>query len=240
MTLAAPPDKGTVRLVIGTTASNDQIKECVVAHEQAATLGADGYCISADPAGTDWKNLVDSLDSTKQPPAWFTGFEVGLAPKHGSAKMSAEDRDYYNKAGRPLMVFPEISMWGNHADMLVNKEYWKQLQDEWNSYSPDLMKGGWVSSERWNTDVACIAFLSWYWNPRMSVDEVLDEYASFTFGAEAATARQLLELLDDANQDRDRKAKIRTTVAALDASLPAWAKRDWRWQEIVTSCNRFK
>jgi len=190
--------------------------------------------------GQDWKNLVDSLDSTKQPPAWFTGFEVGLAPKHGYAKMSAEDRDYYNKAGRPLMVFPEISMWGNHPGMLVNKAYWKQLQDEWNSYSPELMKGGWVYSERWNTDVACVTFLSWYGNPRKSVDTVLDEYASFYFGAEAAAGRQLLELLDDANQDPDRKAKIRTTVAALDASLPAWAKRDWRWQEIVTSCNRFK
>jgi hypothetical protein len=102
------------------------------------------------------------------------------------------------------------------------------------------MKGGWVYSERWNTDIACVEFLSWYRNPRKSVDEVLDEYASFYFGPEAASGRRLLDLLDDANKDPDRKAKIREAAATLEASLPAWAKRDWRWQEIVTSCSRFK
>ena len=190
--------------------------------------------------GKDWKNLVDSLDSTKERPAWFSGFEVGLAPKHRCAAMSAEDRDHYDKARQPLMVFPDISMWGNHPGMLVNKEYWKQLQAELNDYSPDLLKGGWPYSERWNTDIVSVMFLSWFWNPRQSVDEVLDEYASFYFGPEAAAGRQLLDLLDDSNKDPDRKAKIRETLAALDASLPAWAKRDWRWQEIVTSCDRFK
>ena len=53
--------------------------------------------------GKDWKNLVDSLDSTKQRPAWFAGFEVGVAPKHGFARMSAEERDHYNKARQPLI-----------------------------------------------------------------------------------------------------------------------------------------
>ena len=190
--------------------------------------------------GKDWKNLVDGLDSTKRRPEWFSGFEVGVAPKHEYARMSAEERDHYNKAGQPLMVFPDISMWGNHAGMLVNKQYWQELQAELNGYSPDLMKGGWPYSERWNTDIASLMFLSWFWNPQKSVDGVLDEYASFYFGPEAETGRRLLDLLDDGNQDPDRKAKIREAVATLEASLPAWAKRDWRWQEIVTSCNRFK
>lgn len=188
--------------------------------------------------GNDWKNLVDGLDWSKERPEWFSGFEVGVAPKHGYARMSAEERDHYNKARQPLMVFPEISMWGNHPGMLVNKEYWRELQSELNGYSPELMKGGWPYSERWNTDIVSLMFLSWFWNPQKSVDEVLDEYASFYFGPEAATGRRLLDLLDDANKDPDRKAKIREALAALEASLPAWAKRDWRWQEIVTSCNR--
>jgi hypothetical protein len=188
--------------------------------------------------GKDWKNLVDGLDWSKERPEWFSGFEVGVAPKHGYARMSAEERDHYNKARQPLMVFPEISMWGNHPGMLVNKEYWKELQAELNGYSPDLMKGGWPYSERWNTDIVSLMFLSWFWNPQKSVDAVLDEYASFYFGPEAANGRRLLDLLDDGNKDPERKAKIRETLAALEASLPTWAKRDWRWQEIVTSCNR--
>ena len=163
-----------------------------------------------------------------------------LAPRHKYAAMSAEDRRYYNQARQPLMVFPDISMWGNHPGMLVNKDYWKLLQAELNDYSPELMKGGWPYSERWNADLASVMFLSWFWNPKKPVETVLDGYASFYFGPEAGTGRRLLDLLDDGNKDPDRKEKIRETLAKLESSLPEWVKRDWRWEEIVTSCNRFK
>ncbi len=190
--------------------------------------------------GKDWKNLVDSLDSSKERPEWFAGFEVAVAPHHGYARMGSEEREYYNKAKQPLTVFPDISMWGNHRGMLVNKNYWKSLQSELNSYDPELMKGGWPYAERWNTDIACVVFLSWFSDSKKSVDTVLDEYASFYFGSEAKTARELLELLDDSNKDPQRKQKIRATLAKLDASVPEWVKRDWRWGELVQSCNRFK
>ncbi|MFM7180560.1 MAG: hypothetical protein ACKO2G_03730 [Verrucomicrobiales bacterium] len=186
--------------------------------------------------GKDWKNLVDSLDWNKERPEWFSGFEVALAPNHGYARMTAEERDYYNKAKQPLMVFPDVSMWGNHAGMLVKKTYWKNLQDELNSYDPELMKGGWPYAERWNTDIASVMFLSWFSNPKKSVDTVLDEYASFYFGPEATNVRGLLELLDDSNIDPLRKEKIRETQAKLEVSLPEWVKRDWRWAEIVLAC----
>ena len=186
--------------------------------------------------GKDWKNLVDNIRNN--PPAWFVGFEVGLAPHHHFAAMSAEDRDHYNKAKQPLMVFSEISMYGNHAGMLVNKAYWKTLQDELNSYDPELMKGGWLYAERWNTDIAIAMFNAWYWNPKKPVDAVLDEWAALYFGPEAETGRQLLDLLDDGNKDPNRKQKIQETFAKLDASVPEWVKRDWRWNEIRASASR--
>jgi hypothetical protein len=189
--------------------------------------------------GKDWKNLVSSLDGTKERPAWFAGFEVGIAPKHHFAAMTPEDRKFYNEARQPLMVFPDISIWGNHPGMLVKKDYWKSLQDELNDYSPELMKGGWPYSERWNTDIASVMFLSWFWNPRKSVDEVLDEYAAFYFGPEAKTGRELLDLLDDGNTDTSRNQKIRETFTKLENSIQEWVKRDWRWDEIVTSSRRF-
>ena len=127
-------------------------------------------------------------------------------------------------------------MWGNHPGMLVNKEYWKALQAEINDYTPELMKGGRVYSERWNTDIANVAMLSWFWNSKTPVDAVLDDYAMLYFGPEAATGRELLELLDDSNKDPQRKEKIRETLAKLEGSLPEWVKRDWRWSEIVKSC----
>ncbi|MEI7903441.1 MAG: glycoside hydrolase family 20 zincin-like fold domain-containing protein [bacterium] len=187
--------------------------------------------------GKDWKNLVANLGWSKERPEWFAGFEVGLAPNHGYARMSAEDRKVYNETKQPLMVFPEISMWGNHSGMLVNKEYWKSLQTEMNDYSPELMKGGWPYSERWNTDIASVMMLSWFWNSKKPAETVLDEYTSFYFGPEAASGRELLELLDDSNTDPQRKEKIRETFAKLEGSLPEWVKRDWRWAEIVESCN---
>ena len=130
-------------------------------------------------------------------------------------------------------------MWGNHLGMLVNKEYWKSLRAELNDYSSELMKGGWPYSERWNTDIANVMFLSWFWNSKKTVETVLDEYASFYFGPEAETGRELLDLLDDSCRDPNQKQKIRGTLAKLESSVPQWVKRDWRWDEIVESC-RFK
>jgi len=190
--------------------------------------------------GKDWKHLVDSLDWSKERPEWFAGFEVAMAPHHKYAGMGSEERAYYNKAKQPLTVFPDISMWGNHRGMLVNQNYWKALQAELNSYDPELMKGGWPYAEHWNTDIANAVFLSWFWNSKKPVGTVLDEYAALYFGPEAKSGRALLELLDDSNKDPNRKQKIQETLAKLDASVPEWVKRDWRWGEIVASCRRFK
>lgn len=46
----------------------------------------------------------------------------------------------------------------------------------------------------------------------------------------------LLEAGDDSNKDPGRKEKIREAQAKLEATLPLWAKRDWRWEEIVSAC----
>jgi hypothetical protein len=134
------------------------------------------------------------------------------------------------------MVFPEISMYRNHPGMLVKKDYWKQLRDELNSYDPALMKGGWPYAERWNTDIAAVMFLSWFRDPSRSVEAILDEYAATYFGPAAETGRKLLDLLDDGNTDPERKRKIQAMLATLEETTPDWAKRDWRWREIVTAC----
>lgn len=186
--------------------------------------------------GKDWKNLVNNLSSNQ--PKWFTGFEVGMAPHHQYAKMSTEERRYYNKVRQPLMVFPDISMWGNHKGMLVNKKYWMELQNELNDYSQDLMNGGWPYTERWNTDIANVVMLSWFFDPPKKLEAILDEYASFYFGPEAATGRKLIDLLDDGNNDPNQRQQITALSTKLSQSLPDWAKRDWRWIEITVSCKR--
>lgn len=186
--------------------------------------------------GQDWKNLVAGLDWSKERPAWFAGLEVGLAPHHGFARQSAEDRKVYAEAQIPLMVFPDISMWKNHPGMLVKNAYWQELQDELNDYPPELMRGGWPYAERWNTDIASVLFLTWFKDPKTPIDAVLDEWCRAYFGPQAKTARQLLDLLDDGNTAPDRKERIQATLAKLEAEAPAWVRRDWRWEEIVAAC----
>ncbi|MCP4313428.1 MAG: hypothetical protein GY790_19395 [Bacteroidetes bacterium] len=46
--------------------------------------------------------------------------------------------------------------------------------------------------------------------------------------------------MDDGNKDPKREEKIRDTLTKLESNLPEWVMRDWRWEEIVASCNRFK
>ena len=163
-----------------------------------------------------------------------------MAPHHRFAKVTPAEQQIYADAGLPLSLFPEVSMYRNHRGMLVKKGYWEQMRAEMTRYPANQMRGGWPYTERWNTDIANVAFLCWFWNPQKSVDAVLDEYASLYFGSEAETGRELLDLLDDANRDPQRKEKIRETLAKLESSAPEWVKKDWRWNEIKVSCSRFR
>ena len=44
----------------------------------------------------------------------------------------------------------------------------------------------------------------------------MDEYARTYFGSEAKTARELFDLLDDANKDPQRNQKIQTLLTKLE------------------------
>jgi hypothetical protein len=187
--------------------------------------------------GGNWHEIVTSL--VKNRPDWLTGFQAGVAPHHGLARITAKDQSVLAGSGLPLTVFTEVSMYRNHQGMLVKKDYWEQMRAEMARYPAEIMKGGWPYSERWNTDIANVSFLYWFWDPQRKMDAILDEYASWYFGPCAPTARRLLDLLDDGNKDPDRPAKVQDVLAQLERELPEWARKDWRWQEIATSCKRF-
>jgi hypothetical protein len=188
--------------------------------------------------GENWQQLVKLLGGHR--PAWLTGIQPGMAPHHPFAKVTPAEQQIYADAGLPLSLFPEVSMYRNHGGMLVKKGYWEQMRAEMTRYPAGQMRGGWPYSERWNTDIANVAFLCWFWNPQKTVDAVLDEYASWYFGPSAPEARQLLQLLDDGNRAPDREAKVREVFAKLDRQLPGWAREDWRWKEIATSAARLE
>jgi len=187
--------------------------------------------------GESWQQIVTDL--AKDRPEWLTGLQPGIAPYHGLARIDLAGQKVLADARLPLTVFPEVSMHGNHRGMLVNKAYWGQMRAEMAHYPAELMKGGWPYSERWNTDIANVAFLCWFREPQRKVDAILDEYAAWYFGPAALAARRLLDLLDDGNRDADRPTRIQEALAALNGDLPEWARRDWRWQEIIASCARF-
>jgi hypothetical protein len=187
--------------------------------------------------GDNWQELVKLLATNR--PAWLTGLQPGLAPHHPYAKVTPAQQQVYADSGLPLSVFPEISMYQNHGGMLVKKDYWEQLRAEMARYPAAQMRGGWPYSERWNTDIANVTFLCWFWDPQKKVDSILDEYAAWYFGPRAPVARQLLDLLDYNNKSPDRASKVQDAFATLERDLPEWAREDWRWKEITASCKRF-
>ena len=202
----------------------------------AADVWLSVWHLQGETWGAKWRQVV--ADLAKDRPDWLTGLQPGVAPHHGLARVDADDQRVLSDSGIPLTVFPEVSMYRNHKGMLVKKDYWDRLRAEMVRYPGNLLRGGWPYSERWNTDVANVAMLCWFWEPQKKVDAVLDEYAAWYFGPCAPAARRLLDLLDDGNKTPDRAAKVQAALAELERELPDWAKKDWRWGEIVTACRR--
>ena len=66
--------------------------------------------------------------------------------------------------------------------MLVKQGHWEEMRSALIRYPANLMRGGWPYTECWNTDIANVVFLSWFWNPQMRVEAVPDEYAAWYFG----------------------------------------------------------
>jgi hypothetical protein len=140
---------------------------------------------------------------------------------------------------RPLLNFPEISMWGNSpwggygANPLPDRfqRLWDQVKH--------LVDGGFPYSEGIYEDTNKAVVLQFYWNPEQSAQETLREYSDYEFGPEVTNEVLALIGLEESTAsnafkkqpvDKDAVQRAFQTAEAVNARLPEWGRQNWRWE----------
>ena len=142
---------------------------------------------------------------------------------------------------KPIVNFPEISMWGLYpwggfgANPLP-----KRFQQIWDS-SKRVLKGGMPYSEGLYEDIHKIQFAGYYWDPDRSYRDILAEYVNYEFSAEVIDqAIEIMELIEQNHVAGDDGTPISLAAAyrakelaeEIDAKLSERAKKAWRWRVL--------
>jgi hypothetical protein len=140
---------------------------------------------------------------------------------------------------RPLLNFPEISMWGNSPwggfGMNPLPSRFQRLWDQ----VKHVVKGGFPYSEGIYEDINKAIVVQFYWNPDQSARDTMKEYFAYEYGLnDPADALALVDLLETAasrayqKQPVDPESVRRAFQLAdgINSRLPEWAKRNWRWE----------
>lgn len=185
------------------------------------------------PPEGEWQGLTDAL--AKGEP-WL---DYILADAHEDFPRYPLDVGVPGK--RPLINFPEISMWGNApwggfgANPLPNRfqRLWDQVKQ--------TVSGGFPYSEGIYEDINKAVVAQFYWNADTTARQTLEEYVAYEFGlGKADDAIELVNLLEQAASDSYKKQPVsregvlraRQLADGIHDCLPDWGRRNWRW-EIV-------
>lgn len=140
---------------------------------------------------------------------------------------------------RPLLNFPEISMWGNWpwggfgANPLPTRfqRLWDQVKR--------VVEGGFPYSEGIYEDLNKAVVVQFYWKREQTARATLEEYIAYEFGA--GVAENVLTVIDilevNAGLSYQKKPvdpaeaqRAYDVCESVHARLPEWAKRNWRWE----------
>ncbi|MBL9136462.1 MAG: hypothetical protein JNK85_11365 [Verrucomicrobiales bacterium] len=185
------------------------------------------------PPEGEWTGLTESLARDR---SWV---DYILADSHED--FPRYPLDVGVPGGLPLLNFPEISMWGNWpwggygANPLPGRyqRLWNQVRGQ--------VSGGFPYSEGIYEDLNKAVVAQFYWDPNRSARETLVEYAAYEFGAGPRTISDFLALLDAMEDtasrsyrkepvDRETVQRAHGLAESLQASLPEWGRRNWRWE----------
>ncbi|MCC6697041.1 MAG: hypothetical protein IT365_15545 [Candidatus Hydrogenedentes bacterium] len=140
---------------------------------------------------------------------------------------------------RPLLNFPEISMWGNWpwggvgANPLPSRfqRLWDQVKH--------MVSGGFPYSEGIYEDMNKAVVVQFYWDSDRSARDTMKEYIAYEFGAGVTDdVLALVDLLEAAAGNSYQKQPVDTAgvqrayelAESVNARLPEWAKKNWRWE----------
>jgi hypothetical protein len=142
--------------------------------------------------------------------------------------------------GKPLLNFPEISMWGMSpwggygANPLPAR-----FQSLWNQVS-GAIAGGFPYSEGIYEDINKVICSQFYWSPSQSARATVTTYAAAYFSPDVAeTVTEAVDILEK-NHKRSGRARFSGAPAsarrafelmtAADARLTPQARQSWRWR----------
>ncbi len=153
---------------------------------------------------------------------------------------------------RPLINFPEISMWGNWpwggfgANPLPRRfqHFWNQVKHK--------VDGGFPYSEGIYEDMNKVVVTQFYWDRDRSARETLEEYIAYEYGLSDPTdVLAIVEILETAasrtytkqTADAVEAQRAHELAESMHKRLPPWAKRNWRWEILrlraLLDCERF-
>ena len=183
------------------------------------------------PPEGEWAGLAEALDKY---PGWV---DYILADSHEDFPRYPLDAGIPGRL--PLATFPEISMWGNWpwggagANPLPTR-----LQRLWDQVK-HAAAGGFPYSEGIYEDLNKAVVAQFYWDRDCSAGATLEEYIAYEFGPQAIPdGLALIDLLEAAasrfyqKQPEVAQEALRAyqLAEAVHAGLPAWARRNWRWE----------
>jgi hypothetical protein len=223
--------------------------------ERCHPWGANGYIrLAQDIAGDaraqfpDVKTIISTWPFDTPPQGEWQGLSDALAHDSSWADYILADAhedfpryplDTGVPGNKPLINFPEISMWGNFPWGGVGALCLPaRLQRLWDQVK-HVVRGGFPYSEGIYEDMSKAIVSQFYWDPDASARETLREYIAYEYSP--AVRDDVLTIIDDleaaascsfTKQTVDVGAVRRTSQLAesVNDRLPAWAKASWRWE----------
>ena len=143
---------------------------------------------------------------------------------------------------RPVVNFPEISMWGLYpwggfgANPLP-----RRFERLWRSANR-ILTGGMPYSEGKFEDISKVQYAAYYWQPDRDYADILSEYAGYEFpGADPEKIVRICELIEKnhagvySGSEPDIETYMTAERLALDEDhrIGARARNSWRWRILL-------
>jgi len=183
------------------------------------------------PPEGEWQGLTDAL---AQDSGWV---DFILADSHED--FPRYPLDHGVPGGLPLLNFPEISMWGNWPwGGFGTNPLPARFQRLWDQVK-GAVTGGFPYSEGIYEDMNKAVVAQFYWDRDRSAADTLREYITYEFGPGVEDqVLEVISLLEIAAGNSYRKEPVDpesarracSTAEAVEARLPEWGKKNWRWE----------
>jgi hypothetical protein len=141
--------------------------------------------------------------------------------------------------GKPLIDFPEISMWGlGPWGGLGATPLPRRFQRIWDQ-ARHILDGGFPYSEGIYEDINKVIYSQFFWDAEQTAEQTLRQYAAYEFSpAVVNDVLRIVELIESnhtesalrCRADLAKAQEAHELASDIDARLPDHARKGWRWR----------